>query len=71
MKEGFVDKVRQGASLAAGSVASTQGDFGPSRQISIKDSRGNILAVGRALRPSEDFSNPESKEKLFNYTRVI
>lgn len=71
VKEDFCERVQQGVPLLPDSVATTQGDFGPNQQISIKDGRGNILAIGKALGSSSDFLDAGHRKKLFEYTRVI
>lgn len=71
VKESFAEKVRHGIPLTVSSVLSTEGDFKKDQTISIKDGRKNILAIGKALSSARDFQDPDYKNKLFEYIRVI
>ncbi len=71
VKESFTEKVRHGVPLAASSVLSTEGDFKKNQTISIKDNQKNIIALGKALSSANKFLDPDYKNKLFQYIRVI
>ncbi len=69
--DGSAEKVRHGAAIDGTDVAHTEGDFGPDQTISIRDQRGRILAVGRALVSSRELLGQKGREKLFDYARVL
>ncbi len=71
VKKDFVKKVKQGVGLTPSFVLLVQEKFEPNRLIAIKDNKNKIIAIGQAKSWAKNFLNPDSKEKLFEYVRVI
>jgi tRNA pseudouridine55 synthase len=71
VREDSVAKVQNGARLVSSSVTSVDGGFEAGQTVSIKDEQGRIIAVGRALCPSEKFQDSNCKGELVEYLRVL
>ncbi|UCB53330.1 MAG: tRNA pseudouridine(55) synthase TruB [Candidatus Zixiibacteriota bacterium] len=71
VREDSVAKVRNGARLVSSSVSSVDGSFEAGRTVSVKDERGRIIAMGKALSRSEKFLDSSCKGELVEYLRVL
>jgi tRNA pseudouridine55 synthase len=71
VREDSVAKVQNGAPLVPSSVSSVKGSFARDQSVSVTDEKGKIIAIGKALSPSDKFSDLEHKDKLVEYLRVL
>ncbi len=71
VKDAFAQRITEGPDLLPDSVLSSKKEFDRDEMICIENSRSEIIAVGRALRSSQDFLNRQRKDKLFEYSRVL
>jgi tRNA pseudouridine55 synthase len=71
VKDGFAERIKDGQSLFPSSVLSAERSFDKDQMICIKNSRREIIALGKALCSSDNFLDEKRKDKLFEYRRVI
>jgi tRNA pseudouridine55 synthase len=71
VKREFCGRVKHGAALHPSWVKSVEGRFDNGDTVSIRDQDDQILALGRALASSKEFSNENHPGEVFQYTRVI
>lgn len=71
VNDDFINGVFNGKQVKKGHIKDINGQFEIGDQITLRDSKGNMLAVGIAEINSEDFSPQMEPCKLFNYTRVL
>ena len=69
--EESVARVRNGAGLVSSFVSSVDGSFEAGQTVCITDEQGKIIAVGKALSPSEKFRDSGCEGKLVEYLRVL
>ncbi|MGB2989445.1 MAG: PUA domain-containing protein, partial [Candidatus Zixiibacteriota bacterium] len=63
--------VQHGIPLVSSSISKVEGSFEPGQTVSITDEQGRIIAMGKALSPSEKFLDSSFKNKLVQYLRVL
>lgn len=71
VQEDSVARVQHGVPLVSSSVSKVEGSFEPGQTVSITDEQGRIIAMGKALSPSEKFLDSSFKNKLVQYLRVL
>ncbi len=71
VKEGFTERIQNGAPLVSSSVSSIEADFKRNQTISIKNGQREIIAVGKALDSAAKFLDLDYKNNLIEYIRVI
>lgn len=71
VREDSVGRVQHGAPLVSSSVSKVEGSFEPGQTVSIKDEQGRIIAMGKALSPSEKFADSSCQDRLVEYLRVL
>ena len=71
VKDAFAERIIEGPDLLPDSVLSSKKEFDKDEMICIKNNRREIIAIGRALRSSEEFLDQKRKDKLFEYSRVL
>jgi predicted ribosome-associated RNA-binding protein Tma20 len=71
VEDGFAKRIKDGPALFPSSVLSTENKFDKDQTICIKNNQREILAIGKALRSSDDFLDERGKDKLFEYARVL
>lgn len=71
VKDSFAKKVREGPNLFPSSVLSPEKEFDKEQVICIKNNQKEIIAIGKALRSSDEFLDEKRKDKLFEYSRVL
>lgn len=71
VKDGFAKRIREGPNLFPSSVSSAEKEFNKDQMICIKNNQKEIIAIGKALRSSDEFLDERCKDKLFEYSRVL
>jgi tRNA pseudouridine55 synthase len=71
VREDSVGSVQHGAPLVSSSVSKVEASFEPGQTVSIKDEQGRIIAMGKALSPSEKFADSSCRDRLVEYLRVL
>ncbi len=71
VREDSVARVQHGVPLVSSSVSKVEGSFEPGQTVSITDEQGRIIAMGKALSPSEKFRDSSYKSQLVEYLRVL
>ncbi len=71
VKDGFAEKIKEGPHLFPSSVLSSEKEFDKDQMICIKNNQDEIIAIGKALRSSDEFLDEKRKSKLFEYSRVL
>lgn len=71
VKDGFAKRIKEGPNLFPSAVLSWEKKFEKGERICIKNDQREIIALGKALRSSEEFLDERSKDKLFEYSRVL
>jgi tRNA pseudouridine55 synthase len=69
--DSFAKRIKDGLSLYPSLVLSVENEFDKDQMICIKNNQKEIIAIGKALCPSESFLDKKRKDKLFEYSRVI
>jgi tRNA pseudouridine55 synthase len=71
VKDGFAKRIKEGPNLFPSSVLSPEKEFDKDQMICIKNGQREIIAIGKALRSSDEFLDENRKDKLFEYSRVL
>jgi tRNA pseudouridine55 synthase len=71
VREDSVARIHNGAGLVSSWVSTVDGSFEAGQTVCIKDEQGRIIAVGKALSPSEKFRDSSYRGKLVEYLRVL
>jgi len=71
VKDNFAKKIEDGPNLFSSFVLSAEKEFDKDQMICIKNNQNEIIAIGKALRASEEFLDEKRKDKLFEYSRVL
>ena len=71
VKDGFAKRIKEGPNLFPSSVLSPESKFDKDQMVCIKNNQKEIIAIGKALRSSEEFLDEKRKDKLFEYSRVL
>jgi tRNA pseudouridine55 synthase len=71
VKDSFAQRIKEGPDLLPDSVLSSKKEFEKDEMICIENNRREIIAIGRALRSSEEFLGQKRKDRLFEYSRVL
>jgi tRNA U55 pseudouridine synthase TruB len=71
VKESFSKKITDGLELRVKDIDSVEKEFELNTTVALKDSLGEIMAIGKSLVSSTDFTNKDLKGKIFFYRRVI
>jgi tRNA pseudouridine55 synthase len=71
VKDAFAQRIKEGPDLLPDSVLSSKKEFDKDEVICIENSRREIIAIGRALRSSEDLLDRQRKDRVFEYSRVL
>ena len=71
VQEDSVARIQHGVPLVSSSVSKVEGSFEPGQTVSITDEQGRIIAMGKALSPSEKFLDSSYKSQLVEYLRVL
>ena len=71
VREESVAKVRNGDRLVSSSVFSADQNIRAGQTVSLKDGRGEIIALGRALSDSVQIRDPNVEGRLIEYLRVL
>ena len=71
VKDSFAQRIKEGPDLLPDAVLSSKKEFEKDEIICIENNRREIIAIGKALRPSDEFLNQRRKDRLFEYSRVL
>jgi len=71
VKDGFAKRIKEGPNLFPSSVLSPEKEFDKDQMICIKNNQREIIAIGKALRSSDEFLDENRKDRLFEYSRVL
>ncbi len=71
VKNGFALRIKEGPNLLPSSVLSWEKEFDKDQVICIKNNQGEIIAIGKALCCSGEFSDENREGRLFEYSRVL
>ena len=71
VKDSFARRIKDGPNLFPSSVLSPENKFDKDQMICIKNNQREIIAIGKALCSSDEFSDENRKDKLFEYSRVL
>lgn len=71
VKDSFAKRIKEGPNLFSSSVLSPEKEFDKDEMICIKNNQGEIIAIGKALRSSDEFLDERRKDKLIEYLRVF
>jgi tRNA pseudouridine55 synthase len=71
VENGFARRIKEGPHLVSSSVLSWEKEFDKDQMICIKNNQGEIIAIGKALCSSGEFSDKTREGRLFEYSRVL
>ena len=71
VKDSFAQRIKEGPDLLPDAVLSSKKEFEKDEIICVENNRREIIAIGKALRPSDEFLNQRRKDRLFEYSRVL
>ena len=71
VEDGMTQRIKCGAELKAKDLSLNNTCFAKGELLTIKDSSGNVLAVGKALLSSQQMSELEGNTRMLEYKRVL